>query len=107
MRDGAGARHNDCFFRNNQRLSLGGRVNSLSNEIVNRDGAIQDRASAEDSASFHDSSFINTGIPTNQDFILDNYRQRADRLKNSTDLRSRRNVAITPDLRSTANHPVP
>src|SRR5260370_42470305 len=43
-------------------------------------------------------SLVNARISTNQDFVLDNHRQRANRLENAADLRSRGNMAVAANL---------
>src|SRR5437667_700373 len=103
MRDGARAWNDDGFFRNDQGLGIAGCIDRLANEIVNRDGAIENRARAENGAALHDGSLINAGIPTEQDFVLDNHRQRSDRLENATNLRGCRDVAVAADLGATSN----
>src|SRR2546430_665772 len=106
MRDGARAWTDDGLFRNDRRLGLRGGVNRVSHEIVNRDGAIENRARAENRAALYDGSFINAGIPADQDFIFDNHRQRADRFEDATNLRRGGNVAVAADLGATPNERV-
>src|SRR5260370_8632404 len=74
--------------------------------MVNGDGAIENRAGAKNGAALHDGTFINTGISTNQDFVLDNHRQCSDRLKDAADLRTCGNVAVAADLGATPTQSV-
>jgi len=103
MRDGARAGHDDGFFWNDERLGLGGCVDLVADEIVNGDGAIEDRSRAKNSTALHDGTFINAGISAHQDFVFDNHRQRADRLKDAADLGACGNVAVAADLGATPN----
>src|SRR5437762_13435750 len=107
MRDGARAWNDDGFFRNDQRLGIAGCIDRVTNEIVNRDGAIENRARAENGAALHDGSLINAGIPTEQDFVLDNHRQRSDGFEDATNLRRGGNVAVAADLAATPNQSMP
>src|SRR6266851_7540274 len=78
MRDGTRAGNHDGFFGNNQRLGLGGCVDLVANEIVNRNGAIEYRAGAKNGAALHDGPFIHAGISTNQYFVFDDDWQRSN-----------------------------
>src|SRR5260370_14835115 len=101
MRDGARSRNYDGFFGNDERLGLRGSVDRVANQIVNRNGAIKNRAGSQNRPPLHDRSFINAGIPAHQNFVFDNYRQRTDRFKYAADLRSRGNVSVAAHLFAT------
>src|SRR5258708_32839590 len=101
MRDGARAGHHDGLFGNDQRLSLGGCVDLVADEIVNGDGAIEDRARAEKSTALHDGTFINAGISAHQDFVFDNHWQLADGFEYTADLGACGNVAGRADFEAT------
>lgn len=106
MRDGAGTGDDDRVFGDDQGLVVTGRIDGVSHEIVDGNGAIEDHASAEDGAALDDSTFIDSGIPPNQNIILDDYRQSANRLEYPTNLRTGGNVTIAANLRTGTNEGV-
>ena len=74
------------FLGNNERNVGTGAINGLANEIVNRRGAIQNCSAAQNGAALHNRSLIHAAISTDQHFIFNDHRQRADRLQHAADL---------------------
>src|SRR5579859_1412796 len=106
MQDAAGAGDDDGVFGDGQRLVAARRIDSVSHEIVDGDGAVENGAGAQDGAGFNNRAFIDSRIPTNDDIIFNDDGKRADGLKNSTDLRAGGDVAIAAYLRARADESV-
>jgi len=81
-------------------------MHGLADQIVHRSGAVQNRAAAEHGAALDDRAFVDSAITADQYVVFYDDRQSADRFEHSADLRSRRDVAVAPDLRATADEGV-
>ena len=106
MGDGAGAGYDDGFFGDDERLGVGGGVDAIVDEIVDRDGAVEDGAGAEDGAAFDDGAFVDTGVAAKEDIVFDDDGKGADGFENAADLRAGGDVAIAADLRAASDQGV-
>jgi len=100
MSDGAGAGDDDGFFGDAERLSVGGGVDAVVNQIVDGNGAIEDGAGAEDGAAFDDGTFVDAGVAAKEDLVFDDDGKRADGFENAADLCTSGDVAMAADLRA-------
>src|SRR5205807_9425882 len=82
------------------RALAGAAVDLTADDVVDRSGAGEHDAGADDGPAANDRPFIDAGIAADDDVIFDHHRQVADRLEHAADLRAGREVDVLADLRA-------
>src|SRR5215469_10287830 len=62
MGNGAGAWNNNRVFGDDERPIVGSGVDGIANEVINRNGAVQNRAGSENGTALDDGAFVNAGV---------------------------------------------
>ncbi len=100
MRNRPRPRHNNRLFRNNQRLVPSSRIHRILHQVIHRYRPIQNRPAPQYRTRLHHRPFIHAAIPAHHHVILNNHRHRPHRLQHAPQLRRRRNMTVSPDLRA-------